>query len=315
MRPKVNKTWMQSVSTAFSACRPVFRVMRVVSWIVLSEPKQIDPRITRNTPRHGEKAALDESFPLRALFVIVSLLFPFQFANAQTQNPTGVLRLRVRVKIGESTKGLARKRFYLLKGTLDQNKVVIDAAEQSPYVSRDCFYSKLGASQQLIDWLKAGDCESVYCREVEEEFVNGPKAVPEFVTAYAAGEKEFGQSNIGRKGLTNNLPPPLRDGFYRDRRNALDALLKQAEMASGAGPLSTMTDRNGTAYFTDLEPGTYVLTSLLPIEVGASLDIWKCELQIKPGDIATETPYQVSNKKDRLVRCVAVEKPIPVCQK
>ena len=312
MRSKVNKTWIESVSAAFSVCRPV---IRVVSWIVLSKPKQIGPRITRNTRRHREMAALPESFPLRVLLVIVSLLFPFQFANAQTQNPTGVLRLRVKVKIGESTKGLTRKRFYLLKGTLDQNKVVIDAAEQSPYVSRDCFYSKLGASQQLIDWLKAGDCESVYCREVEEEFVNGPKAVPEFVTAYAAGEKEFGQSNIGRKWLTNNLPPPLRDGLYRDRRNALDALLKQAEMASGARPLSTMTDRNGTAYFTDLEPGTYVLTSLLPIEVGASLDIWKCELQVKPGDIATETPYQVSNKKDRLVKCVAVEKPIPACQK
>ena len=258
-----------------------------------------------------------DRFQLRpVILLVVALLFLTQPGTSQTQKqPTGVLRIKVRVKIGESTKGVARKRFYLLKGTLDQNKVVIDAAEQSPYVSRDCFYSKLGASQQLIDWLKAGDCESVYCREVEEEFVNGPKAVPEFVTAYAAGEKEFGQSNIGRKWLTNNLPPPLRDGFYRDRRNALDALLKQAELASGARTLSTMTDRNGTAYFTDLEPGTYVLTSLLPVEVGASLDIWKCELQIKAGDIATETPYQVSNKKDRLVKCVAVEKPIPVCQK
>ena len=76
-----------------------------------------------------------------------------------------------------------------------------------------------------------------------------------------------------------------------------------------------MTDRNGTAYFTDLEPGTYVLTSLLPIEVAESVDIWNCEVSIKPGDIATEKPYQVSNKKDRLVKCVAVEKPVPACQK
>jgi len=252
------------------------------------------------------------------LVLLVLLLFLTQQGNSQTPNPThptGVLRLRVRVKIGESTKGLARKRFYLLKGTLQQNKSVIDVADQSPYVSRDCFYSKLGASQQLIEWLKVGDCESVYCREIDEEFLSGPKAVPEFVTAYAAGEKEFGQSNIGRKWLTNNLPSPLRDGFYRDRRNTLDALLKQAEVASGAHPLSTMTDRNGTAYFTDLEPGAYVLTSLLPIEVGESLDSWNCEVQIKPGDIATEKPFQVSNKKDRLVKCVAVEKPVPVCQK
>jgi hypothetical protein len=223
--------------------------------------------------------------------------------------------LRVRVKIGESTKGLARKRFYLLKGSREQNKLMIDAAEQRAYITRDCFYSKLGASQQMIDWLKAGDCESVYCREIDEEFLSGPKAVPEFVTAYSAGEKELGQSSVGRKWLTNNLPAPLRDGFYQDRRNALQELLKQAEVVSGARPASVMTDTKGTAYFTDLEPGTYVLTNLLPIEVGQSVDSWNCEVQIKPGDIATEKPFLVSNTKDRTVKCVAVEKPAPVCQK
>jgi len=316
MRPKVHKTWIESVPPRSVRYALACRVVTNANGHLKSEGPFVTSRQAKayRTPRGGT----DCTKLSRLFLLVIAIIFLSQLGHsvAQTQtSPTGVLRLRVKVKIGEATKGLARKRFYLLKGTLDQNKVVIDAAEQSPYVSRDCFYSKLGASQQLIDWLKAGDCESVYCREVEEEFVNGPKAVPEFVTAYAAGEKEFGQSNIGRKWLTNNLPPPLRDGFYRDRRNALDALLKQAEMASGAHPLSTMTDRNGTAYFTDLEPDTYVLTSLLPIEVGASLDMWKCELQIKPGDIATEKPYQVSNKKDRLVRCVAVEKPIPVCQK
>jgi hypothetical protein len=266
------------------------------------------------TNRRNAEKAQRKDFSL--FLLIVCLIFPAQLVNSQTQtHPTGVLRLRVRVKIGESTKGLARKRFYLLKGTLEQNKTIIDAAEQRPYVSRDCFYSKLGASKQLIDWLKAGDCESVYCRDIDEEFVSGPKAVPEFVTAYAAGEKEFGRSNIGRKWLTNNLPAQLRDGFYQDRRNSLETLLKQAEVVSGTRSLSVMTDRNGTAYFTDLEPGAYLLTSLLPIELGESVDSWNCEVQIKPGDIATEKPFQVSNKKDRLVKCVSVEKPIPVCQK
>jgi hypothetical protein len=239
--------------------------------------------------------------------------------NAQTQSPavhpTGVLRLRVRVKIDESTKGLSRKRFYLIKGTLDQNKTVLDAAEQRPIITRDCFYSRLGASQPLIEWLKAGDCESVYCREIDEEFLNGPKAVPEFVNAFAAGEKEIGQGTVGRKWLTNNLPAQLRDGYYQDRRSTLQALMKQAETTSGAGVLSVMTDRNGTAYFTDLDPGTYVLTNLLPIEIGQSADSWNCEVQIKPGDIATEKPYLVSNRKDRNVKCVAVEKPLPSCPK
>ena len=321
--PDANDTWKQSVIRRL--CQKsdnhqfLFVLVRAISRIVCYPPKSTIHEIGRtNTNKATNQIRYltrPNCFKLRLLVLIFLLLFPTQTSNSQTPNPTGVLRLRVKVKIGESTKSLARKRFYLIKGTLEQNKTMIDAAEQSPYLSRDCFYSKLGASQQLIGWLKAGDCESVYCREIDEEFLSGPKAVPEFVAAYAAGEKEFGQSNIGRKWLTNNLPPPLRDGFYQDRRNALDALLKQAEMASGTRPLSTMTDRNGTAYLTDLEPGIYVLTSLLPIEVGASLDSWKCELQIKPGDIATETPYQVSNRKDRLVKCVAVEKPIPVCQK
>ena len=253
-----------------------------------------------------------------AILILAFCFIPSRSVTSQNQSagqkPTGVLRLRVRVKIDEATKGLSRKRFYLLKGTIDQNRSVLDAADQRPVVSRDCFYSKLGGSPALIDWLKVGDCESVYCREIDQEFISGPKAVPEFATAYAAGEKEFGAA-VGSKWITNNLPDQLRDGFYQDRRNALQTLIKQAESLSGAPVLSVMTDRNGTAYFTDLEPGSYVLTSLLPVEIGPSVSSWNCDVQIKPGDIATEKPYLVSNKKDKNVKCVAVEKPLPACVK
>ena len=83
------------------------------------------------------------------LFVVYSTSVTSQ--NPSAQKPTGVLRLRVRVRVDEATKGLSRKRFYLLKGTLEQNKPVLDATEQRPIVSRDCFYSKLGGSQALID--------------------------------------------------------------------------------------------------------------------------------------------------------------------
>jgi hypothetical protein len=229
---------------------------------------------------------------------------------ALAQNQTGVLRLRVRVKLDDNSpmRGLPRKRFFLIPGTLEQNRALLEAIEQQPLVSRDCYYQKIGASAALIDWLKEGDCESVYCRAIEKDFVTGPKAVPEFVTAFAAGQKEYKNDETARHWLTTNVAPDLRDGFYRDRRGALQALLKQAPaMQSG------MTDRNGTAYFTDLGPGTYVLTNLIPTELSQTLVTWNCEVQVKAGDLATEKPYLISNRKDRLVKCVGVEKPKPVC--
>ena len=239
---------------------------------------------------------------LALTLVLLLLLLP--------QTPTGVLRIRVRVKADDAAplRGLARKRFFLIPGTLEQHRALIDAIERQPLVTRDCYYSKLNASPALIDWLKTGDCESVYCREVEQEFVAGPKAVPEFAAAFAASQKEFGGDETARKWVTTNLDANLRDGFYRDRQNVIAALLKQAP-----GALSVMTDRNGTAFFTDLGPGTYVLSNLVPTELGQTVVSWNCEVQVKQGDLATEKPYLVSNRKDRLVKCVGVEKPIPAC--
>ncbi len=226
------------------------------------------------------------------------------------QNQTGVLRLRVRVKVDDNSplRGLQRKRFFLIPGTLEQNRALLEAIERQPLTSRECYYQKIGASAALIDWLKEGDCESVYCREVEKDFVTGPKAVPEFATAFTAGQKEYKSDETARQWLTTNLSPDLRDGFYRDRQHALQALLKQAPAVQ-----SVMTDRNGTAYFTDLGPGTYVLSNLVPTELGQTLVTWNCEVQVKPGDLATEKPFLVSNRKERLVKCVGVEKPKPVC--
>src|SRR6185369_1393926 len=188
---------------------------------------------------------------MKLIFALLLML-----AVVVAQSPTGVLRLRVRVKADDTAplRGLARKRFFLIPGTLEQNRALLDAMERQPLVTRDCFYNKLHASAALIEWLKEGDCESVYCRAVEKDFVTGPKAVPEFATAFTASQKEYGNDDTARQWLTTNLTPDLRDGFYRDRQRALQSLLKQAPAVQ-----SVMTDRNGTAYFTDLRPGTYVL--------------------------------------------------------
>jgi hypothetical protein len=248
----------------------------------------------------------------RAIKMVLLLLLVVPGTSGLTQTPTGVLRLRVRVKADDASplRGLARKRFFLIRGTLEQNRPLLVAVERQPLVTRDCYYRKLGASHALIDWLKIGDCESVYCREVEKDFVAGAKAVPEFATAFAASQKEFGGDETARKWVSTNLDPKIRDGFYKDRQTAISTLLKQAPMPV----LSVMTDRNGTAYFTDLTPGTYVLSNLIPTELAQTVVSWNCEVQVKPGDLATEKPYLVSNRKDRNVKCVAVEKPLPACE-
>jgi hypothetical protein len=243
---------------------------------------------------------------MKLAFFAVLLIFTVALA----QGPTGVLRLRVRVKADDTAplRGLARKRFFLIPGTLEQNRALITAIEQQPLTTRDCYYKQHGASAELIRWLKDGDCESVYCRTIENEFVTGPKAVPEFASAFAANHTEFGNDLIALQWLQNYLNPDLRDGYYKDRQRTIGTLLKQGQVTQ-----SVMTDRNGTAYFTDLGPGTYVLTNLIPTELGQTLVTWNCEVQVKAGDLATEKPYLVSNRKDKNVKCVGVEKPRPIC--
>ena len=195
----------------------------------------------------------------KLVFFALLLMVTVVLAQQPPARQTGVLRLRVRVKADDSAplRGLARKRFFLIPGTIEQNRGLIDAVERQALVSRDCYYQKIGASAALISWLRESDCESVYCRGVEQEFVSGPKAVPEFATAFVTSQKEFGNDETARQWLTTNLAPNVRDGFYRTQQTVLQTLLKQA----GPEVHSVMTDRNGTAYFTDLGPGTYVLSN------------------------------------------------------
>lgn len=249
---------------------------------------------------------------LMKALVCITVLLAFSVVLAQEQSrQTGVLRLRVRVRANDDAplRALQRKRFFLIRGTLEQHRNLLEAIDRQPLATRECYYKNLRVSEALIDWLKQGDCESVYCRAIEQEFVSGPKAVPEFKDAFDWNRREFGSDEIARQWLTTNLAPNVRDGFYRDRKQILESLLKQA----GGTVHSVMTDRNGTAYFTDLQTGTYVLSNLIPAEIGQTLAIWNCEVQVKPGDLASEKPYFLSNGNERSVKCVAISKPVPAC--
>lgn len=271
---------------------------------------QMRPKFRRGRP------ALNRLLPVGLTviaLVIIVITGVGQVQNTAPVEARGVVRLRARVKSGETTKGLSRKRFFLIRGTVEQNKALIQATEQASVVTRDCYYRSLGASEALIKWLQESDCESVYCREIEPEDLEGSNAVPEFQRALAAGEKEFATRDLARKWLTVNLAENIRDGFYKARQRELQKLIKQAEESSGARVLSVMTDTKGTAYFTDLPIGSYVISNLLPTENATSNILWNCEIQVKPGDLASEKPFLISNVAERNVKCVGNVKPLPAC--
>jgi hypothetical protein len=255
----------------------------------------------------------------RAVLLFSFCLFTFSFAfiaHTQTpQTPRGVIRLKVRYKTGDVPKDLSRKRFFLIKGNLEENKSLIEKMKQTDLLSRECYYRSRGASEVLIKWLKDNDCESVYCREIEEKYLTGGDPVPEFQAAYNQGLRDFKTPELARRWLVTNLSPELRAGFYNQKQGVINALVAQAESTRTTKVMSVMTDRKGTAYLTDIEPGTYTISNLVGSETGTTSILWACEKEVKAVDLAVamKRPFTLSNEKDPKVKCEIVERPLPVC--
>jgi len=258
---------------------------------------------------------------VRTLFIFSFLLFPFTVSFvAHTQSPQaapGVVRLKVRYKSAEGTKDLARKRFFLIKGSLDQNKPLIEKIKQTNIESRECFYRSQSASEPLIKWLRDNDCESVYCREVEDKYLSGPDAVREFQTAFEQALAELKNRDAARRWLPNYLPPQIRSGFYDAKQKAIQALVSETESSTRKPVMSIMTDRKGTAYLTNIEPGIYTISNLVGSETEKTSLLWICEREVKATDlgVAMKRPMMLSNEKDPKVKCEVIERPLPVCNK
>ncbi len=237
---------------------------------------------------------------------------------AHTQTPQaarGVLRLKVKYKSGTATKELPRKRFFLIAGSLDQNKTLIEKIKQIDVMPRECYYRNHGASEQLIKWLDENDCESVYCREIEDKYISGSETVPELKAAYDQALKELKTPGIARRWLPSYLPAELRDGYYKAKQQIIEGVVKQAEMSSGKPVVSIMTDRKGTAYLTGIDPGVYTISNLVGSETEKSSILWVCEHEVKATDltIAMKRPFVLSNEKDPKVKCEVIARPLPVC--
>jgi len=249
-------------------------------------------------------------------FLLLAVSFAFT-ANTQTQATRGVIRLKVQFKAGETTTNLPRRRFFLIKGSLADNKALTEKIRQTQVMSRECYYRGKGASEALIKWLKENDCDSVYCREIEERYVTGGDAVPEFKAAYESGLRSFKDLNVARRWLTVNLSPDIRAGFYDEKQKVLGELIKQAEASTKTNVWSVITDRVGSAYLTDIESGTYTISNLVGSEANGESILWICEKDVKPTALtaAMKRPVTLSNLKDPKTPCEIVVRPLPVCEK
>lgn len=244
--------------------------------------------------------------PLILLTLLISLP-----GRAQDLQVFGSIKVNAKsVKIGPKPEQLYRKRFYLLRGGFEANKALLEKLRALEPVSRDCFYCRSGASQGFVDWLRAENCESPYCREITAEDL---KKVPEFQAAYKKGLTQFPRRpEIAQKWVTTNLPAGLRDGFYRQKKTMLASLL------GGAAPMqSVMTDKvNASGLFIDipLDPGAkngemFFVSNLLPIEMDGKGYIWACQVEVKAGTPGTIVLQTQSIPK----KCELIVKPLPVC--
>lgn len=252
-------------------------------------------------------------FP-KKLFLIALFVFGYCLTDAQLPSPSGSLEISGRVKINGKLEKLQRKRFYLLRGGLNENRNLIEKLKTAETVSRDCFYSQMKASPQFICWLRKENCESPYCREIEKTDI---ESVPEFQTAFLKGLKQFGnRQSIAQKWLTTNIASPLREGFYLRQKSLLENLL------SGVKPLqSAMTDSVSVkAIFIDIpldsdekKSETFLVSNLLPLEIGDKSYVWACETEIG-GDKLAKFVLKIPEGDKAIKGCEIIIKDLPVCK-
>jgi hypothetical protein len=246
---------------------------------------------------------------------ITLILIALLSASAYDAQTTGVLEVNGRVRVEGKQERLKRKRFYLFRGGLAANKALIDRLRATEFTSRDCFYCNLKTSPEFREWLRAEDCESPFCRAITAE---DAARVPEFKAAVDKGAQQFGRRPVlAREWLTTNLAPGLRDGFYLQRKSAIERVL------DGVKPLQTgMTDSVSVkAIFIDIPVApaagktteTFLISNIAPAEIGSKSYVWACEVEIGADKKAVRS-LPVPDPGKSAAGCEVFVRDIPVCE-
>ena len=232
------------------------------------------------------------------------------FAVGQEKLQTGAIELLGRVKVGDKQEKLSRKRFYIFAGGLKDNRALLDRIKSAEISSRDCYYAKAQASPELVCWLQAENCESPYCRRIEQADVD---KVPEFKAAYQKGLTQFARKpDLARLWLTTNLSPILANGYYKEQQTLLKKILADAKPVQ-----STMTDSTTVkAIFADSplpdgKPGKFTISNVLPIEMGGKSYVWSCEAD---ANAEKRVAVRLPDVGKTLKNCEVVIKDLTVCK-
>ena len=253
-------------------------------------------------------------------FLLVLLLLPCcRELYPQAAPAVGYLEVKGSL-IGTKGKELERKKFYLFGGFSDDDagkialadtkKALLDRIKATEVTSRDCYFCQKQASPALMAWLKDWNCESPYCREITTDDI---AKVPEFQTAYKKGLQKYPtKPAIAQKWLTTNLEPDILEGFYLQRRSLIKTLLGDIQPLQWA-----MTDGDSVARFVDIplkgeDAETFLISNVLPIEVGEKSYVWVCEVEIASN--TSDPPslkIPVNNRPDK--KCEVIVRDLPVC--
>jgi hypothetical protein len=219
-------------------------------------------------------------------------------ANGRAQPPAAgagsILWRSANIKGPNARLALARKRFFLYKGSLVDNDALVKTLTAAEIASRDCFYSDAKASPCFIKWLEEENCESPFCRKVSETDLT---RVPEFKTAYDKGIGLYGKrADLALEWIFDSMPGVLLSGYPLKRRSMLDDL-------SGRFPfiqqISTTASAEGR--FVGLAPGIYTVTNLLPIEINQGSYVWIAQAEIKENALNSTLVPSLTPKREKWV--------------